>query len=178
MTITGVKVAYYFICHTKLWLFSHNIQMERESEDVLMGKLIHESRYRRMKKEVLIDNVMSIDFVKKDDIIEVHDIKKSRKMEDAHRWQLIYYLYYLYQRGVNAIGVLNYPLLNKKDIIKPTKEDFKNIEQIMKDIFTIVSGKMPMSSKRKLCNRCSYVEFCFGGVETPQELQLSQISNR
>ncbi len=25
MRITGVKIAYYFICHTKLWLFSHNI---------------------------------------------------------------------------------------------------------------------------------------------------------
>ena len=23
MRITGVKIAYYFICHTKLWLFSH-----------------------------------------------------------------------------------------------------------------------------------------------------------
>ncbi len=167
MTITGVKVAYYFICHTKLWLFSHNIQMERESEDVLMGKLIHESRYRRMKKDVVIDNVMSIDFVKKGDIIEVHDIKKSRKMEEAHRWQLIYYLYYLYQKGVKAIGVLNYPLLNKKEIVKPTDDDFKNIEQIMKDIFTIVSGKMSPPIKRRLCRRCSYVEFCFGGVETP-----------
>ncbi|MDD2666693.1 MAG: CRISPR-associated protein Cas4 [Methanocellales archaeon] len=163
MTITGVKVAYYFICHTKLWLFSHNIRMERESEDVLMGKHIHESRYQRRKKDIIIDNAISIDFVKKGDVIEVHDIKKSRKMEDAHRWQLTYYVYYLHQRGVKARGVLNYPLLNKKEIVEPTEEDFKTIEQIMNCIIEIVSGEMPTPSKRKLCNRCSYVEFCFGG---------------
>ena len=55
MTITGVKVNYYCICKTKLWLFSHNIQMEKESEYVQMGKLIHESSYRREEKEVVID---------------------------------------------------------------------------------------------------------------------------
>ena len=26
--ITGVKIDYYHICHTKLWLFSHNITLE------------------------------------------------------------------------------------------------------------------------------------------------------
>jgi len=58
MTITGVKVNYYFICKTKLWLFSHNIQMEKESEDVLMGKLLYESRYGGAMKT---DTTVTID---------------------------------------------------------------------------------------------------------------------
>jgi CRISPR-associated exonuclease Cas4 len=137
--------------------------MERESEDVAMGKLLHESRYKREKKDIIIDNAISIDFVKRGDVLEVHDIKKSRKMEDAHRYQLLYYLYYLHQRGVEATGVLNYPLLNKKEAIKPTEQDFEMVEDITHNIRDIVTGEMPKPLKRRLCKKCSYYEFCFGG---------------
>ncbi|MFQ5640702.1 MAG: Dna2/Cas4 domain-containing protein, partial [bacterium] len=30
--ITGVMMNYYHICHTELWLFAHDIQMEQESD--------------------------------------------------------------------------------------------------------------------------------------------------
>ncbi|NKQ39116.1 MAG: Dna2/Cas4 domain-containing protein, partial [Methanosarcinales archaeon] len=124
ITITGVKISYYFICKSKLWLFSHNIQMEHNSENVKIGKIINESSYGRDKKDVRIDNTICVDFIKKRDGLEIHEIKKSKKMDDAHRWQLIYYLYYLNQKGVDAIGVLNYPLLNKKEIVEARDKDF------------------------------------------------------
>jgi CRISPR-associated exonuclease Cas4 len=165
MTITGVKVNYYFICKTKLWLFSHNIQMEKEDENVQMGKLIHESRYQREKKEVIIDSAIAIDFIKKGDILEIHDVKKSKKMEDAHRYQLLYYLYYLNKRGVEAIGILNYPLLRKKEVIVPNEKDFDEIEGVIAGIGSIVSGRMPEPKKKRICKRCSYYEFCFGGLD-------------
>ena len=44
--VTGTQINYYFICKTKLWLFSHHIQMEHENEDVQIGKLIHDTRYQ------------------------------------------------------------------------------------------------------------------------------------
>ena len=134
-----------------------------------MGKLLHEARYGRAKKEIIIDNTISIDFIRKRDILEVHDIKKSRKMKDAHRYQLLYYLYYLHQRGVDAIGVLDYPLLNKKEIIEPRKEDFEEMEKIMNSIRLVVSGDVPLPVKRRLCKKCSYYEFCFGCEEDPGE---------
>lgn len=34
LLFTGVQVNYYFVCKRKLWLFSHNIGMEKESEAV------------------------------------------------------------------------------------------------------------------------------------------------
>ena len=39
--LTGVEISYYFICKTKLWLFHHNIELEREHENVKIGKQIH-----------------------------------------------------------------------------------------------------------------------------------------
>ena len=162
ITITGIKISYYFICKSKLWLFSHNIQMEHNSENVKIGKIINESSYGRDKKDVMIDNTICVDFIKKRDGLEIHEIKKSKKMDDAHRWQLIYYLYYLNQKGVDAIGVLNYPLLNKKEIVEARDKDFEYIEYIIKDIKAIVSDKMPKINKKRICKKCSYYEFCFG----------------
>jgi CRISPR-associated exonuclease Cas4 len=44
-TITATLVAYYHICHRKVWLHAHQIQMESGSEAVAEGKLIGETAY-------------------------------------------------------------------------------------------------------------------------------------
>ncbi len=49
--ITGTQINYYFVCHRKLWLFCHHIQMEHTSEFVEMGSLLHEHSYIRKRKE-------------------------------------------------------------------------------------------------------------------------------
>ena len=64
LLFTGVQVNYYFICKRKLWLFSHNIGMEKESEAVKIGKLLHEETYKAIEKDVLLDRV-SFDFVER-----------------------------------------------------------------------------------------------------------------
>ena len=162
--ITGTKIAYHFICQTKLWLFSHHITMEQESDLVSIGKHIHESTYTRKRKEIPIDNI-KIDYIKKGEIIEIHDIKKSRKMEESHKWQLLYYLYYLDKKGTKAIGVLDYPLLNKHQKIIPTKQDFIQMQEIIKEIKQIITLKTyPEPKRKKLCLKCSYYEFCFGDL--------------
>jgi CRISPR-associated exonuclease Cas4 len=164
MKITGVRINYYHICHTKLWLFSHNITFEHEHENVKIGKLLHEDRYSKNKKDVTIDNTISIDFVKqRNGIIELHEIKKTKKMEDAHLRQMLYYLYYLKQKGIDAQGIMNYPLLNQtKDVIL-TQEDENNIEDDISRIEEIVTGRMPHPKRIRICPKCAYFEFCFCG---------------
>jgi len=64
LRIIGTQIYnYYFICKTKLWLFSHHIQMEQES--VSLGKIPHKDSYKRDKKDRTIDNLISFDFVRK-----------------------------------------------------------------------------------------------------------------
>lgn len=41
--ITGVMIYYYFVCKRKLWYFCHDIRMETENEDVMLGKILDES---------------------------------------------------------------------------------------------------------------------------------------
>ena len=47
LQIRGTQINYYFICKAKLWLFSHHIQMEQESELVSLGKMLHKDSYTR-----------------------------------------------------------------------------------------------------------------------------------
>src|SRR5690606_27710881 len=90
---TGTQINYYFVCKRKLWFFSHNMELESDSDLVLMGRLLHENSYKRQPlKEVEIDRI-KIDFVEKSK--EIHEVKRSRKIEDAHVYQLLYYLYFL-----------------------------------------------------------------------------------
>ncbi len=162
MRISGVKIAYYFICRTKLWLFSHNITLEKENDNVNIGKLLHENRYKRDSKEITIDQTISIDFIRKGDSIVLHEIKKTKKMEEAHHWQMLYYLFYLKSKGIVASGEINYPLISKRDEVVLSEKDESDIENVMSEIRKIVTGRMPSPKKVKICPKCAYFEFCFG----------------
>jgi CRISPR-associated exonuclease Cas4 len=57
--ITGTLYSYYFVCKRKLWYSAHNIDMEQESDNVLIGRLIDENSYVREDKSILIDSLMT-----------------------------------------------------------------------------------------------------------------------
>ena len=84
--ITGMMVYYYFVCKRKLWYFCHEITMETENEDVLLGKLLDESSYKKNDKHISIDQIINIDFMK--ECGELHEVKKSKAIEEAGIWQL------------------------------------------------------------------------------------------
>ena len=156
---TGTQVNYYFICHRKLWLFSHNIGMEKESEDVAIGKLLHETSYRRMEKDVIMERI-AIDFVERDGKIIIHEIKKSKKMEKAHYYQLLYYIYFLKKRGIEAEGIINYPLMRKTEKIE--LNSLEEMEKILEEVKKIVElPSPPPAEKKKYCRKCSYFEMCW-----------------
>ena len=160
--INGTQINYYFICKTKLWLFSHNIQLEHESENVKLGKILHEDSFKR-EKDFLIDNLINVDFIKFTDCIEIHEVKKTQKMEKSHEFQLLYYMFYLKnEKDIDNIkGILNYPKNRKKKEIFLTKEKEEELFEIIEDINKIISSEMPKPKKSKICNRCAYFEFCF-----------------
>ena len=159
-SITGVQVNYYFICKTKLWYFSHYTTMEHTSDTVLLGKLIHNERYQRTQG-LSIDRI-AIDFIERGDKIILHEVKKSRSMEKAHIFQVLYYLYDLNQRGIKATGIINYPVIRKKQTVDLDPDNRKELETVLGDIQHIVSLKSPPQPERKkYCKKCSYYELCW-----------------
>ena len=67
-----------------------------------------------------VDNLISFDFVRKGGVLEVHEVKKSRKMSKSHHYQLLYYLYYLKsEKGINdVIGIIDYPKIRRRETLK------------------------------------------------------------
>ena len=157
--VTGVMVYYYFVCKKKLWYFINNITMEQESELVGIGKLIDETSYRREKKHILIDENISVDFLK--DWKVVHEVKKSRKIEEASEWQLKYYIWLLKEKGISVEkGILDYPLLRKRKEIFLTDEDAKKLKTIIKGIDDIMSLRLPPAiNKKSICKKCATMNF-------------------
>ncbi len=164
MHITGTQVNYYFVCTTKLWLFSHHIQLEHGSGLVQLGSLLHQTSYRDdARKNTIIDDTIGIDFIRRGNMVELHEVKRSRAIEAAHRWQLLYYCYYLEQKGVrDVVGVLDYPRLRQRERVELTDAARARLESILDAIETIVNGPPVKPKKKKICRKCAYFEFCFG----------------
>ncbi len=158
--ITGTQIAYYFICHRKLWFFSHNISMEHTSEFVEIGKIIHETSYERKRKEIQFEGI-KIDFFDKNKGL-IHEVKKSKAVEESHIWQLKYYLYYLKKHDIDVTGKLNYPLIRQTENVDISTDDSNKIENILIEIDNIVKQTKPPSiSNKKICKSCSYYDFCY-----------------
>lgn len=159
-SITGVQVNYYLICKTKLWFFSHYTTMEHTSDAVLLGKLIHNERYKRAQG-LSIDRI-NIDFIERGDKIILHEVKKSKSMEKAHIYQVLYYVYDLTQKGIKAEGVINYPAIRRKKTVSLNSDNQKELEAILEDIHTIVNlNKPPQPERKTYCKKCSYYELCW-----------------
>lgn len=161
--ISGEQINYYFICKTKLWLFSHKIEMEHSSDLVNLGKFLDKSTYKKEKHNFIIDDKIQIDFIKNDGQIELHEVKKSPKMQIAHKFQLLYYMYYLGKEKdiQNIVAYLNYPTFRKKVEIKLNDENTKELKKVLEDIKHIVNLDMPKPRKSRICRKCAYFEFCF-----------------
>ncbi len=158
--VTGVMVYYYFVCKRKLWYFCHEINMEAEHENVMLGKILDEHSYQRDDKHINIDNVINIDFIREHQ--ELHEVKKSRAIEEAGIKQVKYYLYYLKQRGVYELKArIDYPLLKKTLTVELTEEDEKQMELVISDILDIKKSKIPPGFEQmKICKNCAYHDLC------------------
>ena len=159
--ITGTLINYYFHCKIQLWLHANCINLEDNSEDVRIGKVLHEINEDRVK-EVSFENI-KLDKITKDYVIEV---KKIDSDLGAAKWQLLFYLYTLKQKGIVKKGRLEVFEKNKQnkkrfDIILDEESEEK-IEKIVKNIEELISLPIPPKPKYdKKCKKCAYYEYCF-----------------
>ena len=155
MQPTPTHLNYYLICKRKLWLFHHKIQCEWKSELVKIGKIYHEDF---KDQEIEIDN-FKIDKLSNGKVFE---IKKKNTAPEAARFQVIYYLYLLKQKGIMTGGVIKYKESNRLEEVKLTPELEKELLQLLKDTDIICSLKnLPEVKRIRYCDNCSYYELCF-----------------
>ena len=73
--------------------------------------MIQTATYTKEKKQILIDNTINIDFIKNGAVL--HEVKKTKSIEEAGIWQVKYYMYYLQNKGIENIKAKNIDLYLK-----------------------------------------------------------------
>ena len=110
----------------------------------------------------MIDNRIAVDFIGEQGVI--NEVKKSNSVEQAHRFQVLYYIYYLRQKGVkNVKGVIRYPKLREKKEVRLTEESKSELVDVLKKIEEILDNKRPptIDKNKSFCKKCSYYELCW-----------------
>lgn len=163
MNINGTIINYYFHCKRQCYLHGNRLNMEDNSEQVKIGKAIHEERAENKNNtEIAIDNIR-LDKLTKEYITEV---KKSDADAEAAKWQLLYYLKVLKTKGVIRKGKLEFAEKNKKDkkiiIIELTDEVEKELDKYIDEIEQLLNqDRIPECINKSTCKKCAYYEYCY-----------------
>ena len=154
-------VYYYFICERKLWYFINEINMEQNNELVNIGKILDETTYTRENKNIMIDNTINIDFIKNGAIL--HEVKKTKSIEEAGIWQVKYYIYYLEKRGIQNIKAkIDFPLLRESKEITLEQSDREILDNVIKNIEEIAKKEeLEKLINSKICRKCAYYDLCY-----------------
>ncbi|MEN6568236.1 MAG: CRISPR-associated protein Cas4 [Veillonellales bacterium] len=159
--LTGTVVNYYTHCQRQCWLFYHKINLEDNSEDVRIGRVLHAISMGK-------DGEMSIDNIKLDKITDeyVVEMKKSDADIKAAMAQLQFYLLQLVEKGIYRKGrleVLEKNKQNKKvhyvviddEMARQLKAQYEQIEQFL------LSTVPPAAKFKTSCKKCAYFEYCY-----------------
>lgn len=157
--ITGTIINYYIHCKRQCYLHYHRINLEDESSLVKIGKALHE---RHNTEEIEIDSI-KLDKIKGEFVTE---IKKSDADFNASRFQLLFYLKKLKEKGIIKKGRLTFLEKNKIDkknheiLLDASSE--KELEDIISEIKILVSNSAPpVIENNNKCKKCAYYAFCY-----------------
>lgn len=160
--VNGTLINYYVHCPRQCYLHAYRLNLENNSEDVKIGKVLHESKYiNDDNAEIAIENIR-LDKLTKEYLTET---KKSDADIEASRWQLIFYLYKLKEKGIERKGKLEFIQKNKekKTVIIELDSQLEN-ELLMKinEIENLLNNeKVPDTVEMRHCKKCAYYEYCY-----------------
>lgn len=162
MKITGTIVNYYFHCQRQCYLFANRINLEENSEDVRIGRIIHEIKAENTSdSEIKFENI-ALDNINSKYVIE---LKKSDSDVVASTMQLLFYLKVLKQKGIIRQGKLKFAEKNqdeKVEIIELTEENEKDLDNYLLQIDKLLNSATPPEVvKIKGCKKCAYYDYCY-----------------
>lgn len=162
MRINGTIINYYFHCKRQCYLFANRINMEDNSEDVRIGRVLHQIKAQDNKNsEIKYDN-MAMDKVTDNYVIE---LKKSDADIEAARMQVLFYLDNLEKKGIVKEGKLIFEEKTSKDKVEKIVLNSKNrltLQKCKKEIQELLKSKEPPKVVyKKSCQRCAYYEYCY-----------------
>lgn len=162
MQVNGTLINYYFHCKRQCYLHGNRLNLEDNSEIVKIGKAIHEERAQNKDTEIAIDNIR-IDKLTKEYLTEV---KKSDADLEASKWQLLFYLKVLREKGIDRKGKLEFVEKNRTErkvvFVNLEKEEEQSLSQYENEIKELLmQDQVPEGIMKPQCKKCAYYEYCF-----------------
>lgn len=162
MKVNGTLINYYFHCKRQCYFHGNRLNLEDNSENVSMGKALHEERNKGDNTEIEIENI-KIDKLTKEYLTEV---KKSDADVEASKWQLLYYLKVLKNKGIERKGKLEFIEKNKTKkktlTFELTEENEKKLDEVISDIEKLILEEdIPKLLNEPKCKKCAYYEYCY-----------------
>ena len=170
-------VGYHAVCPRKAWYSMRGLWMEHESDTVRLGRLLDQTSYARRRRPEMIEaeSPDGTALVAKLDGVDlragvIHETKKGRAEEGAHRLQLRFYLWVLKLAGVTRsdgtplTGRLDYPALRRTEPIELAPEHEAELEGAVAALAELARQPTPPGRfpRRSFCRRCSFEPLCYG----------------
>ena len=159
--VNGTLINYYIHCKRQCYLFGNKLAMEDNEENVLIGRAIHKERAAQKNTEIAIDNIKLDKFTKE----YLTEVKKSDADIESAKWQLLYYLYVLKQKGIVRKGRLEFVEKKKQAkkiiIVELTDDTEKQLLLYIKEIENLLQqDKIPEPLIDSKCKKCAYYQYC------------------
>ncbi|MCI1958218.1 MAG: CRISPR-associated protein Cas4 [Clostridia bacterium] len=161
MKVNGTLINYYFHCKRQCYLHGNRLNLEDNSEYVKIGKAIHEEKAQSGESEIEIENIR-IDKLSREYLTE---IKKSDADIEAAKWQLLFYLKVLKEKGIIRKGKLEFAEKNVSErktlYFELTDEIQRKLESYEQNIQTLLnSDSVPPAEIKSGCKKCAFYEYC------------------
>ena len=162
MKVTGTLMNYYFHCKRQCYLFGNRLNLEDNSEEVKIGKALHEEREDSDNAEIAIEHI-KVDKLTKEYLTEM---KKSDADTEASRWQLLLYLKVLKEKGIIRKGKLEFVEKNKSnrkvELVELTPELEEKLNDYEEKIEQLLAEeRIPEVLNAPKCKKCAYYEYCY-----------------
>lgn len=162
VNVTGTLINYYFHCKRQCYLHGNRLNLEDNSEEVKIGRALHDERAAGDSSEIAVENIKA-DKITSEYITE---IKKSDADPEAAKWQLLYYLKVLKEKGIYRKGKLEFIEKNKTEkktvVIELGDEEELRLEKYIREIEELVEGdRIPARLNEAECKKCAYYEYCY-----------------
>lgn len=154
---------YFFHCRRQCYLHGNRLNLEDNSEQVQIGKALHEIRQEQSSNTELTFEQIKIDHLTSKYLVE---FKKSDADVEAAKWQLLLYLKILKDKGIIREGKLEFQEKQKQEkkviIVTLTEEAEQQLEQYALEITQLIEGNLiPEVIHKPTCKKCAYYEYCY-----------------
>lgn len=162
MRVNGTLINYYFHCKRQCYLHGNRLNLEDNSEQVQIGKAYHEEKLKGKNTEIELDHI-KLDKLTNEYLTEV---KKSDADPEAAKWQLLYYLKVLKEKGIERKGRLEFiekKKENKKVVtVELTAELELELDRYIREIeMLLAQEQVPGAISKPKCKKCAYYEYCY-----------------